>query len=166
MKIRYTLFQTDFGEGLLAAHENALVALHIGEDAQVFAQNLLFEFPKAGIQRDDVTLTEWVEQVQDYLAGDITKFSMPVDAQGTDFQQAVWQVIQEIPYGETRAYGQITASIGKSAKTIRAAGSAVGANPIAFVIPCHRVLREDGALGGYRWGLALKDYLLKLEKRV
>ena len=163
MKIWYTTFATDFGEGLLAATDKGICSLQIVSDAQTLAQNLLFEFPKAGIQRNDDHLAEWATAMQRYLMGEQSELDMPLDVQGTDFQQIVWDAIRTIPYGETRTYSEITALIGKSAQTIRAVGSAVGANPVAFVIPCHRVLREDGGLGGYRWGLELKTHLLKME---
>lgn len=163
MKIRYTLFTTNFGEGLLASTDKGICSLQIVDSAEELAKNLLFEFPKAGIQRDDHSLTDLVTVVQDYLAGNQQELDLPLDTQGTDFQLAVWSAIGEIPYGETRTYSDVTAAIGKSAKTIRAVGSAVGANPVAFVIPCHRVLRGDGGLGGFRWGLPLKEYLLAIE---
>ena len=102
-------------------------------------------------------------QIQGYLASENAALNLPLAVQGTNFQLAVQQAIPTISYGETHTYSEITATIGKSAQTIRVVGSAMGANPVAFVIPCHRVLREGGGLGGYRWGLELKAYLLKME---
>ncbi|MET0250324.1 MAG: methylated-DNA--[protein]-cysteine S-methyltransferase, partial [Sphingobium sp.] len=90
--------------------------------------------------------------------------TLPVDAGGTAFQQAVWQALRAIPPGETRSYGEIAAAAGKPG-AVRAAGSACGANPIAIVVPCHRVLRADGALGGYGYGVDRKQSLLAREQK-
>ncbi|MDR2514229.1 MAG: methylated-DNA--[protein]-cysteine S-methyltransferase [Christensenellaceae bacterium] len=101
-------------------------------------------------------------QIAEYLAGKRKRFELPLAPQGTAFQQAVWQALLAIPYGETLSYGQLAARLG-SPKAARAVGSANGRNPIALVIPCHRVIETSGGLGGYAYGLPIKRALLSLE---
>ena len=106
------------------------------------------------------------EQLQAYFAGDLTAFDLPLAPAGTDFQQQVWQALLAIPYGGTLSYGELAASIGKPrARYGRAVGAAVGRNPIAIVVPCHRVVGSGGALTGYAGGLRRKRQLLALEAR-
>jgi methylated-DNA-[protein]-cysteine S-methyltransferase len=101
-------------------------------------------------------------QLQNYFAGDLRKFDLPLDFQGTDFQKRVWRELETIPYGETRSYAQIAARIG-APTAVRAVGAANGANPIPIVVPCHRVIGSGGRLTGYGGGLPLKKRLLELE---
>ena len=101
-------------------------------------------------------------QIEEYLAGKRKKFSLPLVMHGTDFQMAVWQALQAIPYGQTRSYKDIAALIGRP-KALRAVSMANNRNPIAIIVPCHRVIGHSGALVGYGGGLALKQYLLELE---
>ena len=103
-------------------------------------------------------------QLQEYFAGERTVFDLPVSLQGTPFQRAVWQALADIPYGQTCSYGRIASAIGKPGAS-RAVGSANHANPILFVIPCHRVICSDGNPGGYNGGITVKEALLALEKR-
>lgn len=113
---------------------------------------------------DQARLTPFVTAIQTYWTGQTTNWSVPIDLiGGTDLQRQVWTVLQTIPYGQTRDYGQIAQQIGRPT-AIRAVASAIGRNPLLLLIPCHRVLRKDGALGGYRGGLALKRQLLELEQ--
>ncbi len=122
-------------------------------------------FCKAGAAGgDSPLLQETQRQVLAYLAGTLCGFSLPLAPQGTSFQKEVWQALQAIPYGETRSYQQVAAAVGRP-KACRAVGSANGANPLVLVIPCHRVLRSGGALGGYAYGLDIKQELLALEQR-
>ena len=102
-------------------------------------------------------------ELQEYFAGRRRDFSVPLDMDGTDFQKKVWQALSEIPYGEVRSYGQIARRVGNP-KASRAVGTANGANPVAIIVPCHRVIAGDGSLGGFGGGLANKTYLLTLEK--
>ena len=134
-----------------------------GLSALIFADKE--EIALADLQRrfPGVDFTEESEQAK--LLGDkIFKLKELVGLcpQGTSFQQLVWKALQEIPAGETRTYAQIADAIGRP-KAVRAVGTAIGANPIAYLIPCHRVVRTDGGLGGYRWGLALKQQMLRAE---
>lgn len=104
------------------------------------------------------------KQLQDYLDGKITEFDVPLGAKGTKFQQQVWQALCDIPYGETRSYGDIAKSIGNP-KAVRAVGAANGKNPISIIVPCHRVIGANGKLTGYAGGLSRKEWLLTLEDR-
>jgi O-6-methylguanine DNA methyltransferase len=105
-----------------------------------------------------------VAQILEYLEGERTEFDLPLDLRGTRFQRAVWQALREIPYGEQRSYRDIAVAVGRP-KAVRAVGAANGSNPVALVVPCHRVINSDGKLGGYGGGLELKARLLALESR-
>ena len=107
-------------------------------------------------------LVEAVRQLRTYCAGELREFQLPLDMQGTEFQKRVWRQLESIPYGETRSYSQIAEAIG-SPQAVRAVGAANGANPIAIVVPCHRVIGAGGKLVGYGGGLPLKKRLLELE---
>lgn len=107
-------------------------------------------------------LQEATEQLEHYWAGRLHTFDLPLDLYGTTFQKAVWQALQTIPYGQTWSYAQVAAAIGRPQAT-RAVGAAVAANPLPIVIPCHRVIRADGSLGGYGGGVEMKRSLLRLE---
>ena len=108
-------------------------------------------------------LREAAQQLRSYFAGELREFDLPLDLRGTDFQLRVWRKLQEIPYGETRSYGDIARAI-RSAKAVRAVGAANGANPISIVVPCHRVIGSNGKLTGYGGGLPLKKRLLEMER--
>lgn len=103
-----------------------------------------------------------LDQIKDYLAGESKSFSTKLSLNGTEFQQLVWKELLRIPYGETRTYAQLAEKIGRPG-AVRAVGSACGANPVPIIVPCHRVIRSDGSLGGYALGLELKRQLLELE---
>jgi methylated-DNA-[protein]-cysteine S-methyltransferase len=121
--------------------------------------------PVSECQRNDGNplLIEAVRQLQAYFAGQLRKFQLPLDIEGTDFQKRVWHELENIPFGETRSYSQIAAAIG-SPRAVRAAGAANGANPVPIVVPCHRVIGAGGKLVGYGGGLPLKKLLLELEE--
>ena len=112
--------------------------------------------------KDSPAILQAIEQLQDLLAQPSATWKAPLDLQGTEFQKLVWSAIVKIPVGTTMTYQQLAISIGRKS-SVRAVASACGANPVAIVIPCHRVLRSDGGLGGYRWGLQRKKALLALE---
>jgi methylated-DNA-[protein]-cysteine S-methyltransferase len=116
----------------------------------------------ASVQRDDAALAPIVEQLQAYFAGDLTDFDLPMAAHGTEFQRRVWAALCDIPYGETISYGELARRVGNP-KASRAVGLANGRNPIAIVIPCHRVIGADGSLTGYGGGLERKVWLLEHE---
>ena len=114
------------------------------------------------VEKKDILQPYTVELI-DYLEGRLKKFTLPMDLQGTPFQQSVWQALQELEYGQTVSYTDIAARIGKP-KSVRAVGTAIGANPVLILVPCHRVIAKSGKLGGFRAGLEMKEELLKLEK--
>ena len=118
----------------------------------------------AGLKKAETPLIQKaVAQVKEYFAGKRKQFKLPLDMRGTEFQRAVWQALQNIPYGETRSYKEIAASIGRP-KAVRAVGMANNRNPISIIVPCHRVIGHDGKLVGYGGGLPLKQHLLELER--
>jgi methylated-DNA-[protein]-cysteine S-methyltransferase len=118
-----------------------------------------------GLKKTETPLIQkaWA-QVKEYFEGKRKQFNLPLAMRGTEFQVAVWQALQKIPYGETRSYKEIAASIGRP-KAIRAVGMANNRNPISIIVPCHRVIGHDGKLVGYGGGLPLKEYLLELERK-
>jgi methylated-DNA-[protein]-cysteine S-methyltransferase len=122
-----------------------------------------FHAPAAGVRNDrSPLLAQAVSQLRDYFASRLREFHLPLDAAGTPFQKRVWGELVKIPYGQTRTYAQVAAAMG-SPLAVRAVGAANGANPIAIVVPCHRVIGASGKLVGYGGGLALKKRLLELE---
>ena len=162
MRIGYTIVDSPLGRLLVAATERGVCAVSLGDDT-VLESTLLGEYPAAQIQRDDTHLHQWVSAILDYLNGWQPHLDLPVDVQATAFQRRVWQELQNIPYGETRSYSEVARAIG-SPKAVRAVANACANNPAALVIPCHRVVREDGSLGGYRWGIQRKAALLQQER--
>ncbi|KRF07150.1 hypothetical protein ASG89_17535 [Paenibacillus sp. Soil766] len=118
--------------------------------------------PSGWIQQED-KLKPYMQQVDEYLRGDRSIFSLALDLRGTSFQQSVWRALHEIDHGQTVSYSQVAQSIDKSS-AVRAVGTAIGANPVLIVVPCHRVVGKDGALTGYRGGLGNKEKLLQLER--
>lgn len=120
-------------------------------------------FPNNAIEHDHSV--EYKEQIGRYLQGELTKFSVPVDLYGTKFQKLVWKALLTIPYGKIVTYSEIAEKIGKP-KAIRAVANAIGKNPVLLVVPCHRVIRKDGDISGFRAGVSLKKKLLKLEQAI
>jgi AraC family transcriptional regulator of adaptative response/methylated-DNA-[protein]-cysteine methyltransferase len=164
LQIRYTTLASAFGRLLVAVTEQGVCAVSLGEEDKALVTSLEVEFPQAStITRDDEALRPWAEPIVAYLDGVHAHPTVPVDLQGTDFQRRVWKVLQEIPYGETRTYGEIAAAIGQPSAA-RAVAQACAANRVALVVPCHRVVRQDGAPGGYRWGPQRKQALLAQEQ--
>lgn len=121
------------------------------------------EAPRARREEAFAPLRDAARQLVEYLGGERTTFELPLDLRGTPFQRAVWAVLQAIPYGETRSYADVARAVGHP-RAVRAVGSANGANPVALVVPCHRVIRSGGGLGGYAGGLDLKRRLLAMEQ--
>lgn len=163
MFISYTVVSGTLGYLLVAMTEKGVCAVKLGDDAEKLELLLQAEFRKAQIQRDDTAHQEWIQAILAFIAAEQPHIDLPLDIRGTAFQIQVWQALQKIPYGETRTYQDIAREI--STNAVRAVGSACGANPVALIIPCHRVLRSDGSLGGYEWGLERKRKLLELEKK-
>ncbi len=164
LEIRYTILQTRLGNTLIAATERGICAIALGEKENKLEQELRDEFPAANLKRVDAGRDEFiapkVAAVVDYLAG--KKSSVSLELIGTAFQQRVWQALMKIPSGATLSYSALAELI-KMPKAARAVASACAKNKCAVVVPCHRIIRGDGSLGGYRWGLPLKEKILATE---
>ncbi len=156
--IRWTVADTALGKMLLAATDKGICRLSFDEDES----DLRRRFPSATIQAGDAAMTALVASAVAAVNNPAHMPTLPLDVAGTAFQQAVWQQLMAIPPGETRSYAQIAAAVGKPG-AVRATGSANGANNVAVLIPCHRVIRSDGSLGGYAYGLERKLELLRRE---
>ncbi|HLU13296.1 MAG TPA: methylated-DNA--[protein]-cysteine S-methyltransferase [Arenimonas sp.] len=164
MEIRWSLVDTALGLALVAVTERGVCSVSLGEDAQALEAQLRAEFPRARLQRVDAGRDEFlaprVRAVADALAQ--RRATVPVELVGTAFQQRVWQALMRIPPGQTRSYAEIAAELGQP-RAVRAVARACASNRVAVLVPCHRVIRGDGSLGGYRWGLPRKRELLARE---
>jgi AraC family transcriptional regulator of adaptative response/methylated-DNA-[protein]-cysteine methyltransferase len=164
MSITYRISPSALGYLLVAATDRGVCAVSLGDTEGRVEQALKEEYPAATVVRDDAALDEWVTPLLRYLSGQSAAPAVLVDVPGTPFQQRVWRALQEIPPGSTPSYGSIARIIGEPGAA-RAVARACATNPAALVIPCHRVVREDGAMGGYRWGIERKRRLLALERK-
>jgi AraC family transcriptional regulator of adaptative response/methylated-DNA-[protein]-cysteine methyltransferase len=164
-QIAYTTTPCPLGRLLVAATERGICAVKIGDGDEELETALLAEFSQAEVRRDDAALREWIEAILRYLDGQQPHLDLPLDVQATAFQRQVWQALQEIPYGQTRSYSQVAQAIGRP-KATRAVARACAANPAALIVPCHRVVRQDGRPGGYRWGPERKEALLARERAI
>jgi len=162
-EIEFTVARAPLGRLLVAATERGLAAVSLGDDDASLERALHAEYPAAQIRRADQRLKPWVGAILDHLAGERPDLALPLDLQATAFQWRVWRALKQIPYGETATYGEIAQAIG-APKAARAVARACASNRAALVIPCHRVVREDGELGGYRWGVERKQRLLAGEQ--
>lgn len=161
-RIGYTIVDCQLGRLLVAATERGICAVSLGDADTALEAVLAEEYPASQIGRDDGKLGEWVGAILSYLGGQLPHLDLPLDIKATAFQRRVWQELQSIPYGSTRSYSQIASALGQP-KAARAVAQACASNPVALAIPCHRVVREDGNLGGYRWGVERKEALLSRE---
>jgi AraC family transcriptional regulator of adaptative response/methylated-DNA-[protein]-cysteine methyltransferase len=157
--IRWAVVETSLGQMLVAASEKGICRLSFDEDESALSRR----FPRAQILAADSKMAELAKQAATAVENPAQMPDLPVDIAGTAFQEAVWQELRRIPPGETRSYAQVAAAVGKPS-AVRAAGSANGANNVAILIPCHRVVRSDGSLGGYAYGLDRKAKLLERER--
>src|SRR6202167_482663 len=162
MQIHYAIVGSPLGRLLVGATERGISALYLGKDDGPLESSLRKEYPRAEIQRDRNGLEGWVGKILEHLRGREPNLDLPTDVQATAFQRRVWEELRKIPYGTTRTYSQVARAIGKP-KAIRAVARACATNPVSVVVPCHRVVREDGNLAGYRWGLERKRALLEHE---
>lgn len=160
--IGYTIVDCPLGRLLIAATEKGICAICLGDSDADLEAALFSEYPAAEIQRDGVELSQWVNTLLSHLSGQQPQLDLPIDVQATAFQWRVWESLRAIPYGSTRSYGEIAQDLGDP-KAARAVARACATNPVAIVVPCHRIVREDGSLGGYRWGLERKQQLLAQE---
>lgn len=162
MNIQYTTTQTNLGCLLVAATERGICSVTLGDNSTRLAEDLRKEFPNAAIAQDAANLNDQIRSVIAALDG-LPCASLPLDVQGTAFQMRVWEELRQIPRGQTVSYGELASRIGKPSAT-RAVARACATNPVAILTPCHRVIRENGELGGYRWGIERKQAILAREK--
>lgn len=162
MSIGYTICDCELGRLLVAMTEQGVCCVNIADNDADLEKYLRHEYPAAHIERDHPLMTEWVEQFLAFLNGWQPHFDLPLDVQATAFQLRVWQTLLAIPYGETRSYREIAEAIGQPT-AVRAVANACAANPVPLVVPCHRVIRSDGDLGGYGLGIERKRALLDQE---
>ena len=162
--IEFSTIETDFAVILVARSERGVCSILLGDTAAELYADLQKRQPHAHLRKNDAALAADIRNVTDFLAQPLTPFKLQLDIQGTDFQQAVWAVVQTIAVGETLSYSDIAQRLHKP-KAVRAVANACARNPLALVIPCHRVLRADGGISGYRWGVERKRALLAKEQR-
>jgi AraC family transcriptional regulator of adaptative response/methylated-DNA-[protein]-cysteine methyltransferase len=160
--IRFAVGECSLGSILVAASEKGLCAVFLGDDPDRLARELQDRFPGAQLIGGDRKFERIVAKVIGFVESPKVGLELPLDVRGTAFQQKVWRALQKIPEGSTSSYAKVAARIG-SPKSVRAVASACAANAIAVAIPCHRVVRTDGSLSGYRWGVERKHLLLKRE---
>lgn len=160
--ITYTIAESPLGYVLVAATERGICAVRLGDSADELEQTLHGEFSAATLRRDDAELHGWVQQLLDYLHTGQPLGDLPLDVQATAFQRKVWEALRAIPFGSTRTYRQVAEAIGQPT-AVRAVARACATNPVALVVPCHRVISSDGGLAGYRWGIERKRALLAHE---
>ncbi|WP_418127923.1 bifunctional DNA-binding transcriptional regulator/O6-methylguanine-DNA methyltransferase Ada [Variovorax sp. KK3] len=163
-EIRFAIGQCALGAILVARSDRGVCAIALGDDPDVLARELQDRFPRARLMGDDPDFARLVAQVVGFVEAPGVGLDLPLDVRGTAFQQRVWQALRDIPSGSTASYAEIAQRIG-SPKSVRAVAQACGANTLAVAIPCHRVVRSDGGLSGYRWGVERKSDLLTREAR-
>ncbi len=161
-EIRFAIGECSLGAILVAATTRGLCAILLGDDADALARDLQDRFAHATLRGDDEAFAQTVALVIGFVEAPRVGLDLPLDIRGTAFQQRVWQALQAIPPGSTASYADIAARIGQP-RAVRAVAQACGANALAVAIPCHRVVRSDGALSGYRWGVQRKRALLERE---
>lgn len=157
--IRWATAGTSLGEVLVAVTEKGVCRLSFNETGDVLARH----FPHAELVEGGEEMTGLLREVTAAIENPGTGADIPLDLRGTAFQQDVWRALRAIPAGETRTYGEIAAAIGRP-RAVRAAGGANGANPVAVLVPCHRVVRTGGQIGGYAYGEPIKRALLDRER--
>ena len=162
-RIVFAVVPCALGRLLVAATERGICRIGIGDDATALERGLRAEFPSAVIARDNATLRPWVAEITAHFDGRQPHLDLPLDLRATAFQRRVWEALRKIPYGSTSSYSAIARAIGKPRAT-RAVARACATNPVAVVIPCHRVVSKGGDLGGYRWGVERKRALLEGER--
>ncbi|HKM36811.1 MAG TPA: methylated-DNA--[protein]-cysteine S-methyltransferase [Thiopseudomonas sp.] len=163
-RIDFSIVTSAFALVLLARSERGVCAILLGDTADELCADLQRRFPKAQLVENKHGLAARLKVVTDFLAAPLTPLDFPLDIHGSDFQKSVWAVLQTIPVGQTLSYSEVAERLGKP-KAARAVANACAANPLALVIPCHRILRADGGISGYRWGVERKRALLAQESR-
>jgi AraC family transcriptional regulator, regulatory protein of adaptative response / methylated-DNA-[protein]-cysteine methyltransferase len=165
--ISHVTLQTPLGPIMIGATDRGVCFVQFGKSERALLDRLREEYPRASLQPmrepHDCQMQAWATAVRDYVTGALTEIAVPTDIAASAFQLRVWKYLQSIPRGEVRSYADVARGIGRP-KAVRAVGRAIGANTVAVLIPCHRVIRGNGELGGYRWGAARKRTLLATEK--
>jgi len=162
--VRYAIADSPLGRMLVAATDKGVCAIQFARSDGELIEGLKREFPCAVRKPDQGGLQDWVETLLSTMTGHESNSALPLDIRATAFQRRVWTYLQSIPFGATRSYSQVAKAIGQPSAS-RAVARACAANPVAVVIPCHRVVREDGGVSGYRWGVGRKKVLLEMEQR-
>lgn len=171
MEIHYAIVNSPLGRLLAGATTRGVSAVYLGQSDQVLESELRREYPRATLVADKARrsnsgeaagLRQWVERIVEHLQGKEPSLDLPTDVQATAFQRRVWEELRRIPYGTTRTYSQVARAIGQPT-AVRAVARACATNPTSIVVPCHRVIREDGNEAGYRWGIGRKRALLDHE---
>lgn len=160
--IHFAVGQCYLGAVLVAVGQRGVCAILLGDEAETLVRDLQDRFPAAELVGDDVRFAQCVAQVVGLIESPRIGLQLPLDIQGTVFQQRVWRALQSVPVGQTISYSELAARIG-APQAVRAVAGACAANPLAVAIPCHRVVRQDGSLSGYRWGVERKRALLLRE---
>lgn len=163
MRIGYVVAESSLGKVLVAATERGVSAVYLGANEGELAGELKKEYPKAEIHRGSEGEAAWVKEVVNRIESCAPKMELPLDLEATAFQRRVWNELQKIPSGVTRTYTQVAAAL-KMPRSARAVARACATNPVSIIVPCHRVIRGDGKLAGYRWGMERKSKLLEREK--
>ena len=164
MRISYMIVDSALGRLLVAATESGVCAVSLHDSDAVLEAELARDYPKAELHRGGGVPQEWIDALLNYLSGRSSDLDIPLDVRATEFQQKVWDALRAIPYGSTLTYGELAGALGYPKAAARAVGHACATNPVSLVIPCHRAVRNDGGLGGYRWGLDRKRALLAQER--
>jgi AraC family transcriptional regulator of adaptative response/methylated-DNA-[protein]-cysteine methyltransferase len=162
LDIRFTTFASPLGQVLIAATARGLCKISLGASARALERELRGEFAAARCTRDERALRTYQKTLSRYLAGGNPDLALPLDIRATAFQRKVWKILRAIPYGETRSYSEIAVKAG-APSSVRAVARAIATNPVALVVPCHRAVRKNGELAGYRWGVERKRALLARE---
>jgi AraC family transcriptional regulator, regulatory protein of adaptative response / methylated-DNA-[protein]-cysteine methyltransferase len=160
--IRYTCANSPLGRMLIAATERGICSIQFARTDGELIEGLKREFPFAMRKMDEGGLRSWTSALLMHMRGKDLDSSLPLDIRATAFQRRVWAYLQSIPFGATRSYSQVAKGIGRPS-AVRAVARACATNPVAVAIPCHRVVRQDGSMGGYRWGIGRKKTLLEME---
>lgn len=164
VEIRYKIIDSPLDRLLVARTKYGVCYVGIWDNDEELENALRKEYTSAEFVREDECLDPWTKQILDYIAGRVKHLrNIPLDILGTDFQIAVWGTLRQIPRGSTQTYQDVANAIGRPTAA-RAVSRAIGTNPVALLIPCHRVIRKSGKMGGYGWGIDRKKTLLKLEK--
>jgi AraC family transcriptional regulator of adaptative response/methylated-DNA-[protein]-cysteine methyltransferase len=164
INIHYTIVDSALGRLMVAATDKGICFVSLGDDDDALLAELRKDYPAALIEPDGRELKPWVQAIVSYLNGQPAPLDLPLDVKATAFQRRVWRELQSIPYGSTRSYADIARAVGNP-NAIRAVGRACATNPVSLVIPCHRAIRSDGSLAGYRWGLERKRKLIEQERK-